>query len=110
MVPCEAVARRAAESAQKAELDLLDKVVVVLALVLGVGDVRQTRIAPQLLIRVLAEGLRPCEGQCCRILCRSRRRLIRPPASPRGLCVGVCATTRRTMNRRSVTRGADRPS
>ena len=49
-------------SEQKSELHLLDKVIVVLALVLGVGDPRQASIAQQSLIRVLAEGLRPAPG------------------------------------------------
>src|SRR5215207_8480880 len=49
-------------SEQKSELHLLGKVIVVLALVLGVGDPRQASIAQQSLIRVLAEGLRPAPG------------------------------------------------
>ena len=57
-------------SEQKYELHLLDKVIVVLALVLGVGDPRQASIAqqsliglrPELLRLMVGHGVQPFEG------------------------------------------------
>lgn len=49
-------------SEQNSDLHFLDKVIVVLALVLGLGDPHQASLAQQSLIRLLAEGLRPAVG------------------------------------------------